>query len=160
MARADLAIRLDAPDALESMRALGELAARLGGPYELAGQILAAGLDGRPEALATRWEGAMLALYARQSGSGREKAKAAASALRRYETTRWLRERKMQAAPLIHGEEGALLFTIMQSGGAVGFEAIRKIVRNAGNSVGTDSPVSLPHADPQNANQLNEEAAQ
>jgi hypothetical protein len=139
-------------DALESLRALGELGARLGGPYELAGQIIASRLDALPAARAARRDEAVVALWNRAGGSARERAQAVASALRRYSATRWLRERAMHAAPLVGGEEGRLLFAVMKSGGAVGFEAIRKIVRNAGDSVGFGSPLSITHAAPQNAN--------
>ena len=148
------------PDAIDSFRALGELGARLGGEYQLAADIIATRLDARPEARAARRADAVAALASLcEPGSGRAIAREVAKKIRRYSATRWLRERAMQAAPLVGGEEGAMLFTIMQSGGAIGFDAIRKLLANAGNSVAFGSHLSITHANPQNTNHNEESVA-
>lgn len=150
MTRTLQVIRLGGVDAVKSLRALGALGVRLGGEYALAGQIIAARLDGLPDARLARRDAAIVELaalaHACEPGSERAIARAVAKKLWRYETTptRWHAEQKMLVAPLVHGEEGRLLHLILKADGAIGSEAIRKILanaRNAGNSVGNRLPL-------------------
>jgi hypothetical protein len=101
MARATTLALDITPDALESLRALGELGARLGGPYEAAGEIIAERLDAIPGArLALREPEMSARLPPWPESHGTEHAIAIVGAIGGPETANWVRGMAEQIDPV------------------------------------------------------------
>jgi hypothetical protein len=89
-----------APGALESLRALGELGARLGGEYALAGKIIAARLEAIPCARLARRDAALVALAQTYVGRLWTVAGSVSTELQRYAASAWKRrDRNLASAP-------------------------------------------------------------
>jgi hypothetical protein len=136
MTRTALAVTLDAPGAIGSFRALGDLGARLGGGYALAADIIASALAARPDARLARRDEALLDLAAYcPAPSERKRAEAMAGKLARYETGgRWLRDRAYDTPPPKYGPEDRALFAVLKASpgsGAPGVTTIRAVLANA-----------------------------
>jgi hypothetical protein len=80
-------------------------------------------------------------------GTDRSLARQVAAKLARYEATRWPRERKLTAAPLIYGAEGHALFEVMQNTGASGAPKERTIRAALARSraLGKIPPIAVAH---------------
>jgi hypothetical protein len=116
MARADLSLVLDAPDAIESFRALGALGKRLGSEYQLAADIIAAGIAARPDARLARRDEALLDLAAYcPAPSDRKRAVAMAGKISRYQTRRWRIDRAYDTPPPKYSDEDRALFAVMKA---------------------------------------------
>jgi hypothetical protein len=115
-------------DALESFRALGQLGARLGGPYLLASDIISARLSSSPDARLARRDEALLNLATCcPAPSDRKRASAMAGKLSRYQTGRWRIDRAYDTAPPHYGTEDRALFAVLKASPASGAPRVTTI---------------------------------
>jgi len=141
-----LAFPLDVDGVERLRRALPQMLA-IGGDVAWVGAQLDAWLAARPDERLNRRDAAIEALASFcEPGSTRRIADQVLAKLRRYETTRWRRERELTAAPLAHGAEGAALFALMRASGATGSPGDRTIRSAlAAARVGQKLTVSVAH---------------
>ena len=141
-----LTIPLSAAD-IERLRALIPQWRAIGGDHAWFANFAEAWFAARPDERLRRRNAAVVAL-ARfcEGGSDRLVAERMASKLARYQETRWRREQRASAAPLAHGEEGAVLFAVMRSCGASGAPG-KSTIRGAlaASRAGQDFAVAAGH---------------
>ena len=128
--RAALALALDLDD-LDRLRPVVAQWRALGGDSERFGAMIAECLDSLPAARATARNAALVDLVGTYAGKPWQAANAAATALRRYETTVWKRRDRNFASPPLEYEsqpQKLALFAVMSNGGSVGAKRISQIV--------------------------------
>jgi hypothetical protein len=151
-----LAIRLDAPDAIESFRALGALGKRLGSEYQLASDIIAAGIAASPDARLGRRDDALAAMAQTYVGRLWTVSGNVSTELRRYAASAWKRrDRNLDTAPSEY---------LTQPRKLAAFNAMRADPKAAGlgqkqmsRILGHRGAVPMSIAKPQNAIRTNED---
>jgi hypothetical protein len=140
MKRALVAIPPGALDAVESLRALGELGARLGEQYALG--VIVERLKAIPDARLARRDVALreLATFC-EPASDRKRAEAMAAKLSRYEAGRWRRDRAYDTPPPKYGEEDRALFKVLQNSPGSGAPREKTIRTMLGKTL----PIPLAH---------------
>jgi hypothetical protein len=130
---------------IDRLRRAAAQARAIGGDAEWLGRHIEIWLADQPDERLRRRDDAIIALVPFcEPGSYRHLAMQIRAMALRYETTRWPRERMLDASPLVHGAKGAALFALLRASGASGapgFETIRKSLAAAG--VGERAAVAL-----------------